>query len=151
MQAVRLAGVLLAGLVCAALAGCASVGESPVLRGEVPQSRRFDQQPPRPGDAVVEVQRNDRWTGSDCQVRISINGRPVADLERGEFVRAAVPAGSLLVSATYGHEGGICVFRRQTLVQQITLAQGEVRSFVYDISPRDSSHFFQPTVPLIGR
>lgn len=119
----------LSALLVLSLAACVTTPAPPESRTTVPADRLLVQQ--SVGDAEIVVVRDLGFLGSGCFQSLTVNGKLVARMDKGETVRMRVPAGDLLLATGRDPEGrGMCSFETDYRVaREFVIRAGEVKRF----------------------
>lgn len=113
-------------LILIALSGCATtpIGNNEASNIPVDRTLAPEMQRSFPDAAVLTIKRDTGFMGSGCTMRLFIDGKPVADLRKGEKFKAYVNPGRHMLGVT---PAGFC--GGGTAETETTLSKNESRSY----------------------
>lgn len=112
----------------ALMAGCATSPVPTKTAVAVPPERVLAYQTSSPGTGTLSVTRDSGHTGSLCSVGLFVDGKVAALLKPGERVALHVPAGSVVVGATY-QGSGICGMGADRQEREAIVTDGKVKNY----------------------
>ena len=136
--------ILIAAVVLAMLAGCAT---SPVPSGKArpaPSERVSGYQKPVPGGSSLIVTRDTGFTGGGCFATVFLNGAPVAKLDTGEKAVFQVPPGEWLLGAALDGSG-LCATNPERMEISVVLSPSQQKKFRVFLPAGGGSISVQPS------
>lgn len=136
--------ILIAAVVLAMLAGCAT---SPVPSDKArlaPSERVSSYQKPVPGGSSLIVTRDTGFTGGGCFATVFLNGAPVAKLDTGEKAVFQVPPGEWLLGAALDGSG-LCATNPERMEISVVLSPSQQKKFRVFLPAGGGSISVQPS------